>query len=85
MALCDRARLIDTGEEERDAFGARPLQRRQPVPGLFDRGAEADGQRIEVVAQLPWVLWPVAFVVVAVLMFNFLGDGLRDAADPYVT
>jgi ABC-type dipeptide/oligopeptide/nickel transport system permease subunit len=27
----------------------------------------------------------VAFVIVAVLMFNFLGDGLRDAADPYVT
>jgi ABC-type dipeptide/oligopeptide/nickel transport system permease subunit len=27
----------------------------------------------------------VAFVVIAVLMFNFLGDGLRDAADPYVT
>ena len=42
-------------------------------------------QDIMVVAQLPWVMWPVAFVVVAVLMFNFLGDGLRDAADPYVT
>jgi peptide/nickel transport system permease protein len=35
------------------------------------------------VAQLPWTLWPVAFVVIAVLMFNFLGDGMRDAADPY--
>jgi peptide/nickel transport system permease protein len=44
-----------------------------------------DAQDIMVVAQLPWVMWPVAFVVVAVLMFNFLGDGLRDAADPYVT
>jgi peptide/nickel transport system permease protein len=44
-----------------------------------------EAQDIMVVAQLPWVLWPVAFVVVAVLMFNFLGDGLRDAADPYVT
>ena len=43
-----------------------------------------EAQDIMVVAQLPWVLWPVAFVVVAVLMFNFLGDGLRDAADPYV-
>lgn len=44
-----------------------------------------EAQDIMVVAQLPWVMWPVAFVVVAVLMFNFLGDGLRDAADPYVT
>jgi len=44
-----------------------------------------DAQDIMVVAQLPWVMWPVVFVVVAVLMFNFLGDGLRDAADPYVT
>jgi peptide/nickel transport system permease protein len=44
-----------------------------------------DAQDIMVVAQLPWVMWPVAFVVGAVLMFNFVGDGLRDAADPYVT
>jgi peptide/nickel transport system permease protein len=44
-----------------------------------------DCQSIQVVAQQPWLLWPVAFVIVAVLMFNFLGDGLRDAADPYVT
>jgi peptide/nickel transport system permease protein len=44
-----------------------------------------DAQDLMVVAQLPWVLWPVVFVVLAVLMFNFVGDGLRDAADPYVT
>jgi peptide/nickel transport system permease protein len=44
-----------------------------------------DAQNLTTVAQLPWLLWPVVFVVVAVLMFNFLGDGLRDAADPYVT
>lgn len=44
-----------------------------------------DCQSIQVVAQQPWLLWPCAFVIVAVLMFNFLGDGLRDAADPYVT
>jgi peptide/nickel transport system permease protein len=44
-----------------------------------------DAQNIQTIAQLPWLLWPVAFVVLAVLMFNFLGDGLRDAADPYVT
>jgi peptide/nickel transport system permease protein len=44
-----------------------------------------DAQTIQTVSLLPWLLWPVAFVVLAVLMFNFLGDGLRDAADPYVT
>jgi peptide/nickel transport system permease protein len=44
-----------------------------------------DAQNLQAVAQTPWLLWPVAFVIVAVLMFNFLGDGLRDAADPYVT
>jgi peptide/nickel transport system permease protein len=44
-----------------------------------------DAQDLNTIAQLPWLLWPVVFVIVAVLMFNFLGDGLRDAADPYVT
>jgi peptide/nickel transport system permease protein len=44
-----------------------------------------DAQDIMNVAHLPWVLWPVPTVVLAVLMFNFVGDGLRDAADPYVT
>jgi peptide/nickel transport system permease protein len=44
-----------------------------------------DAQNLQVIAQFPWLLWPCAFVVLAVLMFNFLGDGLRDAADPYVT
>ena len=31
----------------------------------------------------PWMLIPAAFVVASVLAFNLLGDGLRDAADPY--
>ncbi|MCJ7667268.1 MAG: peptide ABC transporter permease, partial [Anaerolineae bacterium] len=30
-----------------------------------------------------WFMIPGAFVVVAVMAFNFLGDGLRDAADPF--
>ena len=35
------------------------------------------------VAQCPWKMIPLIFVIVTVLAFNFLGDGLRDAADPY--
>ncbi|MEZ5277196.1 MAG: ABC transporter permease [Opitutaceae bacterium] len=38
---------------------------------------------LEVVANYPWLLMPVVFIVMTVLAFNFLGDGLRDAADPY--
>jgi len=40
-------------------------------------------QNIRAVASAPWLLIPGLFVVMAVLGFNFLGDGLRDAADPY--
>jgi peptide/nickel transport system permease protein len=40
-------------------------------------------QNIRAVATAPWLLIPGLFVVIAVLGFNFLGDGLRDAADPY--
>ena len=35
------------------------------------------------VARCPWKMIPLVFVVITVLAFNFLGDGLRDAADPY--
>lgn len=42
-----------------------------------------DAQNINAIALYPWLMSPVIFVIVAVLMFNFLGDGLRDAADPY--
>lgn len=40
-------------------------------------------QDLQSIAVYPWVFVPLIFVVVAVLAFNFLGDGLRDAADPY--
>ncbi len=43
-----------------------------------------DAQNIRAIATAPWLLvWPAAMVVLAVLSFNFFGDGLRDAADPY--
>jgi peptide/nickel transport system permease protein len=42
-----------------------------------------DAQHLRALALHPWLLIPCFFVIVTVLMFNFLGDGLRDAADPY--
>jgi peptide/nickel transport system permease protein len=42
-----------------------------------------DAQSVRAVATAPWLLWPAVAVVIAVLSLNFLGDGLRDAADPY--
>jgi len=42
-----------------------------------------NAQRVEVLEQTPWLLLPALFVVIAILAFNFLGDGLRDALDPY--
>jgi len=42
-----------------------------------------DCMNMEVIANYPWMLLPVFFIVFTVLGFNFMGDGLRDAADPY--
>jgi len=42
-----------------------------------------DAQSLDAIVHYPWRLIPCVFVIVTVLMFNFLGDGLRDAADPY--
>lgn len=42
-----------------------------------------EAQNINIVALYPWLLTPAIPVILVVLAFNFLGDGLRDAADPY--
>ena len=42
-----------------------------------------EAQNINVVALYPWLMLPVAPVIIVVLTLNFFGDGLRDAADPY--
>jgi peptide/nickel transport system permease protein len=42
-----------------------------------------EAQNLQTVALAPWLLIPGLLVIVAVLAFNLLGDGLRDAADPY--
>ena len=39
-------------------------------------------QDVTVLAHQPWLILPVLVVVIAVLCFNFIGDGMRDAADP---
>jgi peptide/nickel transport system permease protein len=43
----------------------------------------SEAQNVQTVALAPWLLIPGLFVIVTVLAFNFVGDGLRDAADPY--
>lgn len=42
-----------------------------------------DAQQVQVITTYPWMLLPGAAVILAVLCFNLLGDGLRDAVDPY--
>ncbi|MCL4858201.1 MAG: ABC transporter permease [Caldilineaceae bacterium] len=42
-----------------------------------------EAQNVRSMAFAPWVLTPAIAVIVSVLAFNFLGDGIRDAADPY--
>jgi peptide/nickel transport system permease protein len=42
-----------------------------------------DAQNLRTLGETPWIMAPAAFIILAVLGFNLLGDGLRDAADPY--
>jgi peptide/nickel transport system permease protein len=43
----------------------------------------AEARSVSVIAFYPWLLLPILPVILVILAFNFLGDGLRDAADPY--
>ena len=42
-----------------------------------------EAQNINVIVLYPWLILPVVPVILVILAFNFMGDGLRDAADPY--
>ncbi len=42
-----------------------------------------EAQSVQVILELPWLLYPAVFVVLTIISFNFVGDGLRDAADPF--
>jgi peptide/nickel transport system permease protein len=54
---------------------------RQPITSWGILLTEA--KNVSVVALYPWLLFPMVPVVLVILAFSFLGDGLRDAADPY--
>jgi peptide/nickel transport system permease protein len=54
---------------------------RPPITSWGILLTEARG--IEVIVLFPWLLWPMVPIFLVVLAFNFLGDGLRDAVDPY--
>lgn len=54
---------------------------RPPITSLGVLLKEA--QNVTTIALYPWLLIPVLFVITTVLSFNFAGDGLRDAVDPY--
>jgi peptide/nickel transport system permease protein len=54
---------------------------RPPITSWGILLTEARG--VSVIAFYPWLLLPMVPVVLVILAFNFLGDGLRDAADPY--
>ncbi len=42
-----------------------------------------EAQSLQTLGSNPWLMWPALFIVLAVVGFNFMGDGLRDAVDPY--
>ncbi|MGL4608405.1 MAG: ABC transporter permease [Trueperaceae bacterium] len=54
---------------------------REPVVSWGVQLREA--QRVTNLANYPWILFPALSIILVVLAFNFFGDGLRDAADPY--
>jgi peptide/nickel transport system permease protein len=54
------------------------------LPPLVSWGSlMRDSQQVSVIIQHPWILVPGLAVVITVLLFSFLGDGIRDAVDPY--
>jgi len=54
------------------------------LPPMVSWGALLkDSQQVSVIVQHPWIMLPGAAVIIAVLLFSFVGDGVRDAMDPY--
>ena len=42
-----------------------------------------NASNLQTIGQYPWIMIPGVVILITILAFNFLGDGLRDAADPY--
>jgi peptide/nickel transport system permease protein len=42
-----------------------------------------DAQNLQSLALYPWQFYPALFMLIVILAFSFMGDGLRDASDPY--
>jgi peptide/nickel transport system permease protein len=54
------------------------------LPPMVSWGALLrDSQQVSVILQHPWIMIPGGAVILTVLLFCFLGDGVRDAVDPY--
>jgi peptide/nickel transport system permease protein len=54
------------------------------LPPMVSWGALLrDAQQVTVIIQHPWIMIPGVAVILTVLLFSFLGDGVRDAVDPY--
>jgi peptide/nickel transport system permease protein len=54
------------------------------LPPMVSWGALLrDAQQVTVIVQHPWIMIPGVAVILTVLLFSFLGDGIRDAVDPY--
>lgn len=54
------------------------------LPPMVSWGALLrDSQQVTVIVQHPWIMIPGVAVIITVLLFSFLGDGVRDAVDPY--
>src|SRR3989442_6280905 len=52
-------------------------------PGISGGVLLQQSKNVQTVAITPWLMIPAVPVIIVVMAFNFLGDGLRDAADPY--
>ena len=58
--------------------------RKSPRPPMTSWGVLLnEAQHVRVLLSEPWLLIPAIFVLVTIVSFNFVGDGLRDAADPF--
>ena len=53
------------------------------MPDILRRRTAITTGALNFIALYPWLLLPGLFVIIFVISFNFMGDGLRAAADPY--